>query len=169
MKFIGKFSYHAHGVSGDIYSIDGVDNQLHIRRFKYDGTGQNTYFMAGTEASEPNSDGFILEHPFKGKYTAISSFRLLSMYHISLRVLTTSLWDSSSQICVLESRIAQGIQIWVQNNQLPALPSIILLAPAIDSFEPIFGFLVQFCFQKQRSGTWKPKGIFSAPSGCSDI
>ena len=76
MKFIGKFSYHAHGVSGDIYSIDGVDNQLHIRRFKYDGTGQNTYFMAGTEASEPNSDGFILEHPFKGKYTAMSSSRL---------------------------------------------------------------------------------------------
>jgi len=68
VKFIGKFSYHAHGVSGDIYSIDGVDNQLHIRRFKYDGTGQNTYFMAGTEASEPNSDGFILEHPFKGKF-----------------------------------------------------------------------------------------------------
>merc|ERR1739848_518936 len=66
VKFIGRFSYHAHGVSGDIYSIDGVDNQLHIRRFKYDGTGQNTYFMAGTEASEPNSDGFILEHPFKG-------------------------------------------------------------------------------------------------------
>jgi len=68
VKFIGNFSYHAHGVSGDIYSIDGVDNQLHIRRFKYDGTGQNTYFMAGTEASEPNSDGFLLEHPFKGKF-----------------------------------------------------------------------------------------------------
>ena len=90
MKFIGKFSYHAHGVSGDIYSIDGVDNQLHIRRFKYDGTGQNTYFMAGTEASEPNSDGFILEHPFKGRYTyllsnpAMSSFGPLSMYYMSL-------------------------------------------------------------------------------------
>ena len=83
VKFIGKFSYHAHGVSGDIYSIDGVDNQLHIRRFKYDGTGQNTYFMAGTEASEPNSDGFILEHPFKGKYKAMSTldFCLCIKYH----------------------------------------------------------------------------------------
>ena len=84
------------------------------------------------------------------------------MYQISLRVLTTSLWDPRSQI-------AQGIQIWVQNNQLPALPSITLLAPAIDCFEPIFGFVVQFQFQKHSPGTWEPKGMFSAPSGCSVI
>ena len=51
----------------------------------------------------------------------VQQSRVLSMYHISLRVLTTSLWDPRSQICVLESRIAQGIQIWVQNNQLPVL------------------------------------------------
>ena len=30
-----------------------------------------------------------------------------------------------------------------------------------------FGFLLQFCFQKQRSDTWVPKGMFSAPSGRS--
>ena len=41
----------------------------------------------------------------------IQQSRLLSMYHISLRVRTTSLLDPRSQICVLESRIAQGIQI----------------------------------------------------------
>ena len=38
----------------------------------------------------------------------------------------------------------------------------------IDCFEPIFGFLMQFCFQKQRSGTWDPKHMFSAPSGHSN-
>ena len=37
----------------------------------------------------------------------------------------------------------------------------------IDCFEPIFGFLMQFCFQKHRSGTWDPKDMFSAPSGHS--
>ena len=37
----------------------------------------------------------------------------------------------------------------------------------IDCFEPIFGFLMQFCFQKHRSGTWDPKVMFSAPSGHS--
>ena len=40
--------------------------------------------------------------------------------------------------------------------------------PVIDSFEPIFGFLVQFCFQKHRSDTWDPKWMFSAPSGRSE-
>ena len=65
VNFIGKFTYHTHGVSGDIYSIDGIDNQLHIRRFKYDGTGPSTFFWAGTKGSEPNSDGFLLEYPFQ--------------------------------------------------------------------------------------------------------
>ena len=38
----------------------------------------------------------------------------------------------------------------------------------IDCFEPIFRFLMQFCFQKHRSGTWNPKDMFSAPSWRSD-
>ena len=52
-------------------------------------------------------------------------------------------------------------------TQLPALPSNTLLELEIDCFEPIFEFLVQFHFQKYTSGTWEPKGMFSAPSGCS--
>ena len=31
----------------------------------------------------------------------------------------------------------------------------------------ILGFLIQFWFYKHRSDTWDPKGMFSAPSGCS--
>ncbi len=42
------------------------------------------------------------------------------------------------------------------------------VATTTDCFEPIFGFLVQFCFQKHRSDTWDPKGMFSAPSGRSE-
>ena len=37
----------------------------------------------------------------------------------------------------------------------------------IDCFESIFWFLMQFCFQKHRSGIWDPKDMFSAPSGDS--
>ena len=37
----------------------------------------------------------------------------------------------------------------------------------IDCIEPIFGFLMQFCFQKHMSDTWDPKDMFSAPSGRS--
>ena len=40
--------------------------------------------------------------------------------------------------------------------------------PVIDCFEPVFGFLMQFWFQKHRSDTWDPKGMFSALSGRSE-
>ena len=30
----------------------------------------------------------------------------------------------------------------------------------IDCFKPIFGFLMQFWFEKHRSDTWNPKGMF---------
>ena len=39
--------------------------------------------------------------------------------------LKTSLWNPRCQTYVFESKIAQGIQVWVQNNQLPALSSTI--------------------------------------------
>ena len=39
----------------------------------------------------------------------------------------------------------------------------------MDCFEPIFRFLRSFWFQKNRSDTWDPKVMFSAPSGHSDI
>ena len=48
-----------------------------------------------------------------------------NVYHCLLRVLKTSLLDPRCQTYVFESRIAQGIQIWVQNNQLLTLPSTI--------------------------------------------
>ena len=41
-------------------------------------------------------------------------------------------------------------------------------APVIDCFEPIFRFLVQFCFQKHRSDTWNRIGMFSELSGHSE-
>ena len=38
-----------------------------------------------------------------------------------------------------------------------------------DCFEPIFGFLGQFCFEKHRSASWSRIGMFSELSGCSVI
>merc|ERR1712109_430749 len=68
LTYLGSFSNHLHGISGDMYSIDGIDNQLHIRRFKYDGTGTDTFFWAGTKGEIPDSDGFVMEYPFKGQF-----------------------------------------------------------------------------------------------------
>ena len=68
LTYLGSFSNHLHGISGDMYSIDGIDNQLHIRRFKYDGTGTDTFFWAGTKGTNPDSDGFVMEYPFKGQF-----------------------------------------------------------------------------------------------------
>ena len=39
----------------------------------------------------------------------------------------------------------------------------------IDCFEPIFGFLMQFCFEKHMSALWDPKGIIWALSESSAI
>ena len=36
-----------------------------------------------------------------------------------------------------------------------------------DCFEPIFGFLGQFCFEKHRSASWSRIGMFSELSGRS--
>merc|ERR1711992_133106 len=68
LTYLGSFSNHLHGVSGDMYAIDGIDNQLQIRRFKYDGTGSDTFFWAGTKGKTPDSDGFVMEYPFKGQF-----------------------------------------------------------------------------------------------------
>ena len=37
-----------------------------------------------------------------------------------------------------------------------------------DCFEPIFGFLMTFCFEKHRSDSWSRIGMFSELSGRSD-
>ena len=38
-----------------------------------------------------------------------------------------------------------------------------------DCFEPIFGFLVKFCFEKHRSASWSRIKMFSELSGHRDI
>ena len=68
VTYIGSFKNHLHDVTGDIYTIDGIDNQIQIRRFTYDGAGKDTFFWAGNEGKEPNSEkGFVLEYPYKGR------------------------------------------------------------------------------------------------------
>ena len=43
------------------------------------------------------------------------------------------------------------------------------VAMTTDCFEPIFGFLWQFCFEKHRSVSWNRIGIFSEISGHSEM
>ena len=43
------------------------------------------------------------------------------------------------------------------------------VATTTDCFEPIFGFLGQFCFEKHRSASWSRIGMFSELSGRSVI
>ena len=42
------------------------------------------------------------------------------------------------------------------------------VATTTDCFEPIFGFLGQFCFEKHRSASWSRIGMFSELSGRSE-
>ena len=62
--------------------------------------------------------------------------------HYVLRALKTSRSCSSCQTYDFESKIAQGIQKWVQNNQLPALPSNVF-------------FKKLFSEQKKSSKNWR--------------
>ena len=48
----------------------------------------------------------------------VQQSRLLSMYHISLRVLTTSLWDPRSLIYVLESMASSKLYFPLRNRSL---------------------------------------------------
>ena len=43
------------------------------------------------------------------------------------------------------------------------------VATTTDCFEPIFGFLGQFCFEKHRSASWSRIRMFSELSGRSDM
>merc|ERR1712025_444017 len=72
VTYIGSFKNHLHDVTGDIYTIDGIDNQIQIRRFTYDGAGKDTFFWSGNEGKEPTSEkGFVLEYPYKGRSTSM--------------------------------------------------------------------------------------------------
>ncbi|XP_015181789.1 PREDICTED: protein Skeletor, isoforms B/C isoform X4 [Polistes dominula] len=54
-KLIGKLSELHHGVSGEVYAVDG--RTLFIKDFTYDGEGPAAFFYAGNSKS-PNSNGF---------------------------------------------------------------------------------------------------------------
>nr|XP_050869082.1 protein Skeletor, isoforms B/C isoform X1 [Vespula vulgaris] len=54
-KLIGKLSELHHGVSGEVYAVDG--RTLFIKDFTYDGEGPAAFFYAGNTKS-PNSNGF---------------------------------------------------------------------------------------------------------------
>ena len=88
--------------------------------------------------------------------------RQLYLSHYVLRVLKTSLCHKNSKTNkasnFFDNIFAPKLVFWKNHYWV---------ASVIDCFEPIFGFLVQFCFQKYRSDTWNPKGMFSALSGHS--
>ncbi|KAF7274604.1 hypothetical protein GWI33_012719 [Rhynchophorus ferrugineus] len=56
-KFLGKLSELHHGVSGEVYAVDG--RTLHIKDFTYDGQGPGAYFYASTYKAA-DSRGFRL-------------------------------------------------------------------------------------------------------------
>ncbi|XP_030753218.1 protein Skeletor, isoforms B/C isoform X2 [Sitophilus oryzae] len=56
-KFLGKLSELHHGVSGEVYAVDG--RTLHIKDFTYDGQGPGAYFYASTYKTA-DSKGFRL-------------------------------------------------------------------------------------------------------------
>ena len=56
-------------------------------------------------------------------YASLCVWTLDELQHYILRVLKTSQSCSRRQICVFQSTMTQGIQKWVQNNQLSSLPS----------------------------------------------
>ncbi|XP_050310336.1 protein Skeletor, isoforms B/C isoform X1 [Anthonomus grandis grandis] len=56
-KLIGKLSELHHGVSGEVYAVDG--RTLYIKDYTYDGQGPAAYFYASTYKT-PDSKGFRL-------------------------------------------------------------------------------------------------------------
>nr|XP_031843267.1 protein Skeletor, isoforms B/C isoform X1 [Nomia melanderi] len=56
-KLIGKLSEFHHGVSGEVYAVDG--RTLFIKDFTYDGEAPTAYFYVGTSKS-PNGNGIRL-------------------------------------------------------------------------------------------------------------
>ncbi|XP_066140457.1 protein Skeletor, isoforms B/C isoform X1 [Euwallacea fornicatus] len=56
-KFLGKLSELHHGVSGEVYAVDG--RTIHIKDFTYDGQGPAAYFYASTYKTA-DSRGFRL-------------------------------------------------------------------------------------------------------------
>ena len=71
-KFLGEFTTLFHNVGGKIYSKG--DNQLVIKKFTYDGKGNEPFFWTGINSNEPNDpDGILLPHPFEGTIKVIDT------------------------------------------------------------------------------------------------
>ncbi|XP_023313079.1 protein Skeletor, isoforms B/C-like, partial [Anoplophora glabripennis] len=70
-KFLGKLSELHHGVSGEVYAVDG--RTLHIKDFTYDGQGPGAYFYASTH-KVADKNGFRLRDE-NGKGEVIRRYR----------------------------------------------------------------------------------------------
>ena len=66
-KLIGNLTNYAHAIAGQVYAVD--ERTLRIEGFEFDGRAPDAFFIAGAKGSKPEpSKGFILPHPFDGKY-----------------------------------------------------------------------------------------------------
>ncbi|XP_012242502.2 protein Skeletor, isoforms B/C isoform X1 [Bombus impatiens] len=70
-KLIGKLSELHHGVSGEVYAVDG--RTLFIKDFTYDGEAPTAYFYVGTSKS-PNGNGIRLRDE-RGSSNTLKRYR----------------------------------------------------------------------------------------------
>ena len=62
--FLGKLIPMMHDVSGDVYAVGS--NQILIKKFTYDGTGPDAFFLAGTSGTRPSVGGIPIPFPYNG-------------------------------------------------------------------------------------------------------
>ena len=62
--FLGKLIPMMHDVSGDVYAVGS--NQILIKKFTYDGTGPDAFFLAGTSGTRPSVQGIPIPYPYTG-------------------------------------------------------------------------------------------------------
>ena len=98
-----------------------------------------------------------------------SIFNVLVIFQLILKVLHFFKWSNLSIYIDKKFKNQTNIQfVWRF-----LVPKIVFwkkhywVATTTDCFEPIFGFLRQFCFEKHRSATWSRMGMFSELSGRS--
>ena len=68
-RLLGNFTNYQHGIAGQVFAVD--ERTLRIEGFEYDGEAPDAFFLAGIQGSKPgppDGKGFILPHPFNGKY-----------------------------------------------------------------------------------------------------
>ena len=63
---LGKLVERDHGVSGEVLVLS--PRTLLIKNFKYDGSGDDTFFVFGTSGSMPSENGHILPCPFNERF-----------------------------------------------------------------------------------------------------